>query len=241
MKRPELIADLLATVAPYPASMIEIAPTITGRAFFPGGRGLYDGMAQESPPSRPVMLVGQDFDTHDGFLASVAQGHEADSPTWRGIDAILREHAIDPRACFFTNVLMGARHAQSNSGPSPALRDAQFVDRCLAFFQKQVEFMKPVAVVALGTVPAALLSRVLARKPLSPDTTWVDIDAAGFSLVEQASIVGIDAPPFHFASSVHPCLWRSNVRHRRVRGVHGMEAHRLIWTAVARAAEHAQG
>lgn len=240
--RVNTIASLLPTVRPYPSAMGEVIPLIAGRAFFPGGFGLYHGASQTSLPARPLMLFGQDFDTVAGYQSSCKVGHEADSATWRGIEAIFEEHGIDPAACFHTNVLMGARCAMHNSGPSPALADAAFVERCISAACRQIEILRPSVVVALGVVPSALLgTRICSKKMKRPRTaTWSDVDAAELQFIESRSWPNLNAPPFAFASSVHPCLWQSNTRHRTWGDLRGVEAHNAIWSRVAATLESAQ-
>lgn len=241
MQRTREIATLLPAIHPYPPTMGEVTPLIAGRAFFPGGCGVYHGVTQSALPARPLMLFGQDFDTVAGYQAACKAGHESDSPTWRGIEAIFRAHKIDPAACFYTNVLMGARYADSNNGPSSALADAAFVERCVAAACRQIEILRPSVVVALGVVSSVLLgTRVCGKKMRCPTAAqWSGVDAAELQFIEARSWPELNAPPFAFASSLHPCMWQSNTKYRSWVGLHGREAHDAIWRRVSAALKEA--
>jgi len=235
--RIDAITTSLSDLLPYPPTMREVVPRIPGRAFFPGGRGLFNGVDQAVLPARPILLFGQDFDTFAGYEASCLAGHEGDSPTWRGVDELFRQYDIPPESAFFTNIIMGGRaDSSTNSGPSPAFLDSAFIARCVDFALYQIRVMQPSVVVTLGVIPSLLLgSRILfGRAPAKPQhATWKDVDIAGFQAIENVCLPDIPSPPFLFASSVHRCLWRSNVRHRSGGDLKGRRAHDAIWERIS--------
>jgi hypothetical protein len=76
-------------------------------SFFPGGRGYTSRFF----PKSPVMFVGHNFDTDDGFRDSVARGHEdyVKMKTWINMrGAFLPAANISEDDCFFTNFYLGA-------------------------------------------------------------------------------------------------------------------------------------
>jgi len=62
----------------YPHDVVvPITPKLRGRSFFPGGCGLFGGVAQRLA-DRPIMLVGQDFGTLDCW-----NGLNTDNESWQ--------------------------------------------------------------------------------------------------------------------------------------------------------------
>lgn len=224
----------------YPPDVVDpIKPKIRGRSFFPGGCGLYDG-AGSSLAGNPVMLVGQDFGTRE-YWNEVGLSGEAAQGTWSGLIRMLAEGNIDPRNCFFTNILLGVRARGPIDGPSPGLACHRYVASCTEYLIEQIRLVRPSVVVTLGKVPSILLACQLGltsqiEPPCENDArnpTWPQIDAD----IEpfQASVPV--TPQFHiaFATSVHPDRHWLNYGHRAwpVRGVQGKQAHDLIWKCIA--------
>ncbi len=246
-----LLADLWM-VRPYPATAAEIAPK-TGRGFFPGRMGVAGAAGL---PRRPVMVVGQDFDEYESWKETPA-GDEVGA-TWDELLKVLPEAGIGLESCFFTNLLMGVRivpvrlgEEPSNSGPSPALNDAAFVDRCLEFLGRQIEVMQPSVVVLLGAPAACVFATWLElhpfRRPGVRASTWLagwkEIDAAGLQWVRAVRSPRGGGVEFCVACAIHPALRKSNLRHRSwaARGLVGEAADREIWKEVAREFERVRG
>jgi hypothetical protein len=216
-----------------------IRPKIFGRAFFPGGYGLFEGVTQ-SFPVHPIMLVGQDFGTRE-YWNDVGIASESNQGTWSGLAGMLARARIDPCACFFTNVLLGVRVEGRIDGPSPGLAFEPYVEACANYLVEQIRVVRPSVVVALGKIPSILLSRQFgltsALGPPSPNDarnpSWHAIDAAIEPFHPSSSSPGGVA--FAFATSVHPDRYRINVRHRawKSQGLKGEAAHDLIWSRVA--------
>jgi hypothetical protein len=85
-------------------------------SFFPGGRGY----KEPAFPEAPVMLVGHNFDTEEGFRDSVRRGAEdhLGMNTWVNlIRYFLPEAHVEEGECFFTNFYLGAIiHAEPEPG-----------------------------------------------------------------------------------------------------------------------------
>lgn len=240
-----IIAELVSRLPPesiYPAGVVEpIQPKAAGRSFYPGGCGLYEG-AQQAPPDRPIFLVGQDFGNLEYWM-SLGIGHEPRDGTWAGLDRLLKSVDIDPRQCFFTNVLLGVRAARHIEGPSPGLSSARYVEASLAHLADQIRTLKPSVVVGLGVVPTCLLahsfgvSSMLRTPTPNRVATWKEIDCAIEPFVDGVEVAG--SPSFAFATSVHPARYWLNAHTRAwpARGLSGTTAHEAIWREIAR---HAQ-
>jgi uracil-DNA glycosylase len=139
-----------------------LSDLIPGTAFFPGGSGLWRGLEARGPmpalfPDAPVMFVGHNFDSIRAFGKAVLNGGEASGEFWRRLSAILAGAALSPEGCFFTNALMGLKPG-SATGSMPSVRG--YRDQCAQFLQKQIEIVKPSAVVALGVKAEGFVSHL---------------------------------------------------------------------------------
>ena len=157
-----------APPAGYPAGVVPVSAPIPGRAFFPGGYGLWDAAAGRALPDFPtdgVMVLGHDFHSESGYRESWAFGAERETmPTWRNLRALLEEVGIAPAQCFFTNLYMGLREGTATMGIFPGAADARSVTHCRRLLLKQLEVQRPKVVLTLGVhVPLAIgtLSREL--------------------------------------------------------------------------------
>lgn len=132
---------LLPAESAYPLCEVRpIRPRLRGRSFFPGGCGLAIGEGQPYP-ARPIMVVGQDFDSshdRDRLDDTAMQRAEAGSATWRGLTSLASSGLLDLERAFFTNCLLGCRIAASNTGVSPAIGDASYVDVSLECLGAQI-------------------------------------------------------------------------------------------------------
>jgi hypothetical protein len=97
----------------YPAGVLAVPQAIPGIAFFPGGYGLWRPDISLALPAFPVggvMVLGHDFHSEAGYLASLARTREAATqPTWRALTEFLGPAGVPVNRCFFTNVYMGLR------------------------------------------------------------------------------------------------------------------------------------
>lgn len=237
-----MVDSLVASMPPedvFPTGVMRpLLPFVRGVAFFPGGSGLFGGAEQPIAP-RPIMVVGQDFGTTeyvDEMRASGATSEDMGS-TWNGLlDLFLGPSGIDPRDCFFTNTLMGARCIGGMTGPNPALDHDQFMLACESFMKKQITVVQPSVVIALGVIPAALLSRwlgiarELARPRRAKPPRIAELDDLGLQFVEGIRLSGLNIC-FDFGWSIHPANGKPNLRHRSWKSVRaaGEAANTLVW------------
>jgi len=240
-----LIHQLVAAmpdVNVYPHDVVvPITPKLRGRSFFPGGCGLFGGVAQRLA-DRPIMLVGQDFGTLD-YWNGLNTDDESWQGTWTSLRKMLLEVEVDPRNCFFTNVLLGVRRSGPIDGPSPALRCPDYVSACSEYVKEQVGIVQPSVVVALGKVPTILLARCFGltsslSAPTEDDSknaTFEQIDNQGLQFRESVSLSS--SRTFAFASSVHPDRFWLHYRHRHwpEKKTRGRPCHDLIWQEIRRA------
>src|SRR5229473_1703409 len=106
INHPTTLFDALQQVCPYPKGMMEVPVQIEGRAFFPGGRGFWKQRGEDPQsglPKHPVMILGQDFDTVEGYEESQKRGKESLVGTWSNLLKLLSQVPIAKTECFFTN------------------------------------------------------------------------------------------------------------------------------------------
>jgi hypothetical protein len=162
----QLLAAMGVIVTNYHPTVRQTGPTLTniipGTAFFPGGSGLWRGLEPRGPlpvvfPDAPVKFVGHNFDSIRAFDRAFENGGEAGSEFWRRLLAILAGAALLPEQYFFTNALMGLKPG-SATGSMPSVRG--YKDQCALFFRKQVEIVRPSAVIALGVKAERFVSHL---------------------------------------------------------------------------------
>jgi uracil-DNA glycosylase family 4 len=116
------------------------------------------------------MFVGHNFDSIRAFDKSFANGGGAGGEFWRRLLRILAGASLKPERCFFTNVLMGLKPG-SATGSMPSVPD--YKSQCSQFLQKQIEIVRPLAVVALGVNTERFVSRLdLPRIASLHPTDW---------------------------------------------------------------------
>lgn len=134
------------------------------KAFFPGGNGLYQGMAGKIP-IRGVIILGSnfgcaaDFVREDGSLVRLDETRTSD--TWTGLRRILApKTGIKLDECFFTNSWPFLHEGTSNETKGQArkwLADPILMNNCIRLFEATLSLIKPRLIVALGPPAAAFL------------------------------------------------------------------------------------
>ena len=229
-------------VEPYPKGMIKPKPRIQGRAFFPGGAGLWITDKSKPWPPMPVnkiMILGQDFDCERGFDTSLKRGEERNS-TWRNLIALLESVNIRLEDCFFTNAFMGIREGTKAKGPSPAIKDQAFVGHCRQFFLEQVKMQKPRVIFALGLYVPPFLSPLAQELGVWEGVeNFKDIDGPGSQIIKGVRFPGQHDLSINVIALTHPSYRMlgnvvGNVKHRRYKTLMGNDAEiELIKDAVA--------
>ncbi|GLC27762.1 hypothetical protein [Roseisolibacter agri] len=223
----------------YPAGVVSVPAPIPGRAFFPGGYGLWGAGADRLPdfPVGGVMVLGHDFHSESGYRESLGLGAERETmPTWRNVRALLCEVGIALERCFFTNLFMGLRAGTATTGVFPGATDADFVAHCRAFLLGQLRAQRPALLLTLGVhVPPIVGTLSPELAPWTEGRGFRHLDAAGpvrtgvtFPRVEGLCTTAV--------TLVHPSLRHAGVRHRRYAGLAGHAAEvRMLRDAMAAA------
>lgn len=197
----------------YPNLMTLIKEKIPGRAFFPGGTGLFNEN-DKSLSGKDIMILGQDFDCETNYQKSLEAGEEniTKNPTWRNLLSFLEELGISTDRCFFTNAIPGLRKGNVGTGKSPAFKDQEFIKKCRDYFLIQLAVQKPKIIFALGIHVAKFLSETSADL-----NCWKRIK--NFAHVDQANNQVISANFDNGTTSnvillTHPSFRNSNVYRR---------------------------
>jgi len=213
--------EMKKAVSPFPKGVEEVPAPIRGTAFFPGGLGLWseNGKPVEFPAGQ-IMIVGHDFNSKRAYEEAVELGTEIDiSRTWQVLRELLGNFGISPDRCFFTNVYMGLRQAEPETGTFPGARDPNFVTRCVNFFKRQLEVARPKLILTLGAAPF----RVLAKNFIIHETTPKTLTAC--SKIYTVSLGYGDAT---FVALTHPSFYGMNVTRRRYGQLAGRDAEKAM-------------
>ena len=217
----ELVATMrsdLSTFGPLPDILGAGMGRIPGTAFFPGGDGLVHPRTSARIPD--ILVIGHDFGTLAYLDACIVAGEERLSqPTWRGILSRLDAAEIDPQSCLFTNAFVGYRKTGGNTDDFPARADGEYECRCRAFLARQIDLLRPKAIIALGKHVPSFLAALSADLPWSTTRTFAQIDRVG-PLVCRARFGDHRAS---VCALVHPSFAHLNVGRRRCRDRNGAE------------------
>jgi hypothetical protein len=165
----ELLRKMAETVVSYHPVVRPTSSTIEGliqgTACFPGGAGLWRGKRNGGPlpvyfPESPLMFVGHNFDSERGYAISLARGGEAEGDFWTRLLRMLESAGLRPAECFFSNALIGLKPGKAE-GEMPSVRG--YKEQCQSFLQRQVEIVRPRAVVALGVQAIRYVSKLTGR------------------------------------------------------------------------------
>ena len=172
----------------YPSGIVPVPEMIAGTAFFPSGCGLWRHALGGPLPHWPLgktMILGHNFSKEKNYRQAMRVGHELHTPTWRALLPLLDGAVIRREHCFFANVYMGLKVAESSLGSFAG--EESFKRGSESFLDEQIAVLQPRLILALGGfVPGPLASRspdlaVWAACPVDRDgrRRCEDLDAAG--------------------------------------------------------------
>ncbi len=164
-----LLRTMTETVLSYHPDVRSTSSTveglIQGTACFPGGAGLWRGRPNGGSlpvyfPESPLMFVGHNFDSERGYEISLMRGGEGEGVFWTRLLRMLESGDCEPAKCFFTNALMGLKPGKAE-GEMPSVPG--YKEECQRYLQRQVEIVKPCAIVALGSRAIRYVSKLNGR------------------------------------------------------------------------------
>ena len=214
----KFLFEKISMVEPYPANVEKIEEIMEITAFFPGGLGLWNDANYEKEPE--IMVLGHDFSTVSTYEKMKYENKsELNDPTWRNLRKLFEQVNINLNTCFFTNVFMGLRNTKSMTGTFPGYKDKAFVKRNLAFLEKQIEIVKPKAIITLGKFSAELLGY------LSSDLTrWKNGEALTGGDCGALKHVQFKDHSCTCISLLHPSMRNSNLKMRKYKSYTGHDA-----------------
>lgn len=217
----QLWSEIRAAVSPFPSGVLDVPAPIRGTAFFPGGLGLWfeENAAIFPFPDGQIMVVGQDFNSAVTYERAWKIGTEVESSaTWRGLRTLLLASGVSLDRCFFTNVYMGLRDGGPETGKFPGARDKHFTQRCITFFRRQLEIVRPRLILTLGLEPLQVLAQNVFDLRV-PKTLAACIEKYSVPLPHgDATVVAL----------THPSFYHANVWRRKYAGLAGMDAEKAM-------------
>jgi hypothetical protein len=207
---PELLYSRINIVEPYPDVVKPVDRMINITGFFPGGRGLWQEEESDEVPS--ILVLGQDFSSAEEYKRWAEKAiAELKSPTWRNLIKLFSEVDIDLKECFFSNVFMGLRNSEKETGRFPGFKDKEFVKRNLDFLSYQIDMIKPNIIVTLGG-PASEMTSKLSKTDLD---SWTDGGALRISNVGLKTNIRFRNHVCTCVALEHTSLRHLNVKRRR--------------------------
>jgi uracil-DNA glycosylase len=216
---------LLETISVWQEEAVSIQPPsetdrvravggLSGPAFFPEGFGLNDfAMRRSECPT--IMAIGHNFGCAEYRRGLENVGREDDKPTWRNLDALLRQSGSRPEQCYRTNWFIGLLPGNKQTGRFLLRPDPRYEEACSSLLLKQIAYFRPVAMLLLGPEVAARAYRIIpALRPWRNAKRWIDIDrsSVGHS-VRAVEISGSDLRT-NVAALLHPSFSAVNQSRR---------------------------
>jgi uracil-DNA glycosylase family 4 len=191
----------------FPTTILHPDEQIEKRGFFPVCRGTIDGTTEIK---KRILVVGQDFGRMEDYQKAKLNGENTDTvPTWKHIKPMLANLGIDLKECFFTNYLMGLRtKTKTNNGISPGFYDEKYIQDCLAFFNFQVEQVKPELIIFLGKYSYFLSKNISDRHVINKSSYLKEIIEEN-KFHPKFKLNGKTIPCIYL---IHPSKWPLNVK-----------------------------
>jgi uracil-DNA glycosylase len=191
---------------------------LPGPAFFPEGTGLSHPLPSDD--RRPaIMAIGHNFGCADYRMEIGSAGREDDKATWRNLDALLLKAGTKPEQCFRTNWFIGLLPGGKQVGRFLLRSDPGYEQACRQLLIKQIEFLRPIAILLLGPEVASRAYQIMpALKPWRDADKWIDIDRS--SIGHSARNVEVPAAGMttNVVALLHPSFGAAN-QGRRMRNM----------------------
>jgi uracil-DNA glycosylase len=178
---------LLASIIRWQKDALKIAPPsgtdrlpavggLPGPAFFPEGFGLsQSALRQNGSPT--IIAVGHNFGCQEYRKEVQSAGREDDKATWRNLDALLIQAGSNPAQCFRTNWFVGLLPGSKQTGRFLRKADHDYEQACLLLLIKQIQEIKPMAILLLGPEVASRAHGLIpALTPWRGAKRWSHID-----------------------------------------------------------------
>jgi len=215
----------------YPDDVVpvtELGEYSDKEGFFPGYSGNF--RIPNEKPRYKYLILGQDLNNREGFKKTTDEGNELKNRTFKNLEAIFKEAKIDLEECFLSNILMGIRNMEKNTGPSPGLKNREYVQSCLKFLEFQIKTIKPEVIITLGIIPIKLLT-VFDQKLhsiLNLSNSIQDTDLYTKGIISKFNFDKIPKLNLDIVFLTHPSYYAQNIRHRKKMDKTGREFEKYI-------------
>jgi hypothetical protein len=206
---------LLASIGLWQEEALKIAPPsgtdrlpavggLPGPAFFPEGFGLsHAALCQNVRPT--VIAIGHNFGCQEYRKGIQPAGRDDDKAT------LLTQAGADPAQCFRTNWFVGLLPGSKQTGRFLRKPDHGYELACRSLLVKQIEEIKPTAILLLGPEVASRAHGLIpALAPWRGAKRWIDIDQStiGYSARDiELPAAGVRT---NVAALLHPSLGAAN-------------------------------
>ena len=216
-----LIRRLYNEIAQFPNDLTKIKQTFSGTAFFPGGDGVCKEKVESLSNHKPIIVVGNTFDSLDNYNNSCLDKSEnLNCPTWRNLVYLIKGSGIPLQDIYFTNVYPGLIHSKSNIGnykPKDKVHDFIFYN----FLIQQISLIEPHAVLFLGLNSFKFLTRHCSKLKKITSLKEADRKSLSFGMGLQ---LNEELKTFNWAIVNHPCYSHINSPKRSVLNKNGLES-----------------
>jgi uracil-DNA glycosylase len=222
--------SLLGSIARWQEEALKIGPPsdtnllaavggLPGPAFFPEGFGLSESALCEN--DRPTIIaIGHNFGCQEYRTAIQGAGREDDKATWRNLDALLVQAGANPSQCFRTNWFVGLLPGHKQTGRFLRKPDYDYERACLLLLVKQIQMIKPTAILLLGPEVASRASNLIpALEPWRGAERWVDIDQSTIGHSARNVEVPAASVRTNVVALLHPSFGVVN-QSRRMKNMH---------------------
>lgn len=207
---PEILFEQMKMIQYYPEGVEKVPEMIKEKtAFFPGGRGLW--MEEVTDVFPTILVLGHDFSTLDEHKKMLA-GEMSDlkTQTWINMRSLFKEVGIDLKDCFFSNVFMGLRVADSSTGDFSGFKDKIFIEENKKFLSTQIETIEPKIIITLGMGAAEMI----ADTSVSGLESWKNLKALREPNIGIQNHVHFENYSCRCVALEHPSLRNGNVKRR---------------------------
>jgi hypothetical protein len=217
--------SLLGSIAQWQREALKIAPPsdtnllpavggLPGPAFFPEGFGLSESVLRlNGHPT--IIAIGHNFGSQEYRNDIQPAGREDDKATWRNLDVLLLQAGSNPSQCFRTNWFVGLLPGGKQTGRFLRKPDYEYEQACLTLLVKQIQEIKPTAILLLGPEVASRAGSLIpALAPWQGAKRWIDIDQSPLG----HSLRDVEVPAASVRTNVvallHPSFGPANQSHR---------------------------
>ncbi|WP_125486143.1 uracil-DNA glycosylase family protein [Edaphobacter aggregans] len=212
-------AEALKIPPPSDTNLLPAVGGLPGPAFFPEGLGLSESaLCQNDRPT--IIAIGHNFGCQEYRTEIQVAGREDDKPTWRNLDALLGQAGANPSQCFRTNWFVGLLPGGKQTGRFLRKPDYEYQQACLSLLVKQIQMIKPTAILILGPEVASRASNLIpALAPWRGAERWVDIDQSTIGHSVRDVEVSAASIRTNVVALLHPSFGIAN-QGRRMKNMH---------------------